>query len=91
MNTSPFLTRSHLTPNLAVTDFTIFVSFTVSIHTIATSIVYSKLDYCNSLCRNLPKSQITQLQHIQTSLACAVVKAPKSSNITPVLWSLLLA
>ena len=30
--------------------------------TIATSIVHSKLDYCNSLYYNLPKSQITSLQ-----------------------------
>jgi len=32
--------------------------------TIATSIVHSKLDYCNSLYYNLPKSQITRLQLI---------------------------
>ena len=51
---------------------------------IATSTVHSKLDYCNSM----PKSQITQLQQIQNSLAHAVVTAPKSSHITPILWSL---
>jgi len=42
--------------------------------TIVTSIVHSKLDYCNSLYYNLPKSQITRLQHIQNSLARVVVK-----------------
>ena len=52
--------------------------------TIATSIVYSKLDYCNSLYHNLPKFQITRLQQIQNSLARAVVKAAKSSHITPI-------
>ena len=56
--------------------------------TIATSIVHSKLDYCNSLYHNLPKSQITRLQQIQNSLARAVVKAPKSSHITPILRTL---
>jgi len=56
---------------------------------IATSIVRSKLDYCNSLYHNLTKSQITRLQQIQNSLACAVVKAPKSSHITSILRSLL--
>ena len=56
--------------------------------TIATSISHSKLDYCNSLYYNLPKSQITRLQLIQNSLARAVVKAPKSCHITPVLRSL---
>ena len=56
--------------------------------TIATFVVHSKLDYCDSLYYNLPKSQITRLQLIQNSLARAVVKAPKSSHITPVLHSL---
>jgi len=56
--------------------------------TIATSIVHSKLDYCNSLYYNLPKSQITRLQQIQNSLARAVVKAPKFCHITPILHSL---
>ena len=40
--------------------------------TTTTSIVHSKLDYCNSLYYNLPKSQITRLQLIQNSLARAV-------------------
>jgi len=57
-------------------------------HTGATSIVHSKLDYCNSLYYNLPKSQITRLQLIQNSLARAVVKAPKYCHITPVFRSL---
>jgi len=43
-------------------------------------IVHSKLDYCNSLYYNLPKSQINRLQQIQNCLACTVVKAPKSSQ-----------
>jgi len=56
--------------------------------TIATSIVHSKLDYCNSLYYNLPTSQITRLQLIQNSLTRAVIKAPKSCHITLVLRSL---
>jgi len=56
--------------------------------TIATSIVHSKLDYCNSLYHNLPKSQIARLQQIQNSLARAIVKAPKTCHITPILRSL---
>jgi len=58
------------------------------VRTIATSIVHSKLDYCNSLYYNLPKSQITCLQLIQNSLARALVEVPKSCHITPVLRSL---
>ena len=56
--------------------------------TIAVSIVHSKLDYCNSLYHNLLTFQITGLQQIQNSLACAVVKALKCSHITPILRSL---
>ena len=46
--------------------------------TIATSTVHSKLDYCNFLYYNLPKSKTNRLQVIQNSLARAVVKAPNS-------------
>ena len=51
--------------------------------TIAASIVHFKLDYCNSLYYNLPKSQINCLQQIQNCLA-----RTKSSHITPILRSL---
>ena len=54
--------------------------------TIATSIVHSKLDYCNSLYYKLLKSQLSRLQHIQNSLARTVMKAPKSCHITPILY-----
>jgi len=53
--------------------------------TIATSIVHFKLDYCNSLYYNLLNTQLNRLQHIQTSLARAVVRVPKSSHINPAL------
>ena len=55
--------------------------------TIATSIVHSKHDYCNSLYYKLPKSQLSRLQQIQNSLARTVMKAPKSCHITPILRS----
>ena len=56
--------------------------------TIATSIVHSKLDYCNSLFYNLSKSQLSRLQQIQNFLARTVMNAPKSCHITPILRSL---
>ena len=37
---------------------------------------------------NLPNCQLNRLQQIQNSLARAVVKAPESSHITPILKSL---
>ena len=47
-----------------------------------------KLDYCNSLYYNHPKSQLSRLQHIHNFLARVVVKTPKFSYITPILKSL---
>ena len=44
--------------------------------TIATSIVQSKLDYCNSLYYGLPKYQINHLHYIQNALAWTVVQTP---------------
>jgi len=55
---------------------------------LCTSIVHSKLDYCNSLYYNIPKPQINRLQQTQNCLARPVVKASKSSHITPILRSL---
>jgi len=55
---------------------------------IAISTVHFKLDCCNSVYYNLPKSHIHRLQLIQNSLARAVVKAPKFTHITPILKSL---
>src|SRR6218665_1426970 len=55
--------------------------------TIATSIVHSKLDYCNSLFLNLDSTQIQRIQLIQNSLARVVTRTPRH-HITPVLKSL---
>src|ERR687891_468510 len=55
---------------------------------IATSLVQSKLDYCNSLFFNLPFCEINRLQFIQNSLARAVTQSSRFAHITPVLKSL---
>src|SRR6218665_3269214 len=56
--------------------------------TIATSIIHSNLDYCNSLFLNLDSTQKQHLQLIQNSLARAVTRTPRHHHITPVLKSL---
>ena len=56
--------------------------------TIATSLVHSKLDYCNSLYYNLPAYQIDRIQSIQNCLARTVCRTSKFSHITPTLKSL---
>ena len=95
IGTSPFLTRSHLSPNLAIT---IFVSFAVSEGTLISkqlppsplSLFTPSLTTATIFIKTCPKpkSHITRLQQIQNSLARAVVKAPKSSHITPIFRSL---
>jgi len=40
----------------------------------ATSVVHSKIDYCNSVYYRLPESQLSHLHQIQNSLARTVIK-----------------
>ena len=57
--------------------------------TIATSLVHSKLDYCNSLYHNLPAYQLDRLQSIQNCLARTVCKTSTNfAHISPTLQSL---
>ena len=50
------------------------------------SLVFSKLDYCNSLLYGLPASTTAPLQRVQNALARVVVPSVKrSDHITPVL------
>ena len=55
---------------------------------IATSLVQSKLDYCNSLYLNLPSHHLQKLQVIQNNMARAVSCKRKFDHITPTLYSL---
>jgi hypothetical protein len=56
--------------------------------TIATSLIHSKIDYCNSLLLDLPATQTNRLQLVLNSAARAVTKTPKFHHITPILKSL---
>ena len=56
--------------------------------TIATSLIHSKLDYCNSLYLNISNQQLNRLQLILNSAARAVTNTPKFHHITPHLKSL---
>jgi len=55
--------------------------------TIATSLIHSKHDHCNSLFLNLPQSQLGRLRRILNFSAQAVSKTPRFAHITPVLKS----
>ena len=54
-------------------------------NTIATSIVHSKLDYCNSLYYNLPYSQLNRLNKSRTVLLVLLLKPP--SSLPPLLFT----
>ena len=56
--------------------------------TIATSLVHSCLDYCNSVYYSLLSSQLHRVQSIQNTLARAVPRTPLHTPITPILQSL---
>jgi len=56
--------------------------------TIATALVHSKLDYCNSLYLGLPKTELGRLQHIQNALGRVVANTKRHDHITPTLQSL---
>ena len=56
--------------------------------TIATSLIHSKVDYCNSLFLSLPSAQTNRLQLILNAAARAVTKTPKLHHISPILKSL---
>ena len=72
---------------MIITSVNFAVSKTAS--TIATSIVHSKLDYCNSLSIiTFQTVNLTGSIRFKNSLARAVVKSPKSTHITPILKSL---
>ena len=56
--------------------------------TIATSLIGSKLDYCNSVLFNVTEKEISKKQGLQNCLARVVTKSPRFCHITPFLKSL---
>ena len=55
---------------------------------IATALVSSRLDYCNSLLHNIAIKDITKLQRVQNCLARVVTRSPRFSRSVPLLKSL---
>ena len=57
-------------------------------HTLACSIVTSKLDYCNAVLHGAPRKNIAVLQRVQNNLARVVLQKPRTVHVTPLLQSL---
>ena len=55
---------------------------------LATALVSSRLDYCNSLLHGITDTDFTKLQHVQNRLARVVTKSPPFTCSVPLLRSL---
>ena len=64
-----------------------FLSLSVA-KAIATALVSSRLDYCNSLLYNTANKDIAKLQRVQHCLARVVTRSPRFSRSVPLLKSL---
>ena len=56
--------------------------------TLVTSLILSRIDYCNSILAGLPANRLQKLQAIQNCAARMVCRKPKSSHVTPLLITL---
>ena len=54
----------------------------------AVSLVLSRLDYCNSCLRGMPKNQLLRLQLVQNTAATVVTQTKRSDHITLILREL---
>ena len=72
---------------IAVLNLTHTLDFTTACR-IGTSLVHSKLDYCNSLYLNLPACQLDRLQSIQNCLARTISRTSKFSHVRHTLQNL---
>ena len=64
-----------------------FISLSVA-KTIATALVSSRLDYCNSILYNTASKDIAKLQRVQNCLARVITRSPRFFRSVPLLKSL---
>jgi len=65
------------------------ISTDLAPHTLACSLILSRVDYCNALLRGAPASSIQKLERVQSSIAARIVlQAPRRSDSTLLLRQL---
>ena len=52
---------------------------------LVTSLVFSRLDYCNTVLAGLPRSTVAPLQRVQNAAARLVVRLGPRDHVTPTL------
>ena len=56
--------------------------------TLVTTLILSRIDYCNSLLAGLPKQQLQRLQNLQSNTARLITLKRKRDHVTPMLIEL---
>ena len=84
----PFTQRPFLLTKIFVIFLTNWPSLYDACSTIIHALISCRLDYCNSILYNVPKSKTDRLQRIQIQCAHILTKSPRRGHITPVLIKL---
>ena len=56
--------------------------------TLVSSLVFTRLDYCNALLAGCPQVLLDKIQRVINCSACLIYKASKSAHVTPLLFDL---